>query len=102
MAAAGAERWDGLRAALAHTPSCVNWQLVGAAVQHRELSSVLGDDLEGWTGEWGDGIQGRRLKNKETPVCMWLIRVVVRRNHYNVVKQLYSNIFFKEVRLVAS
>ena len=59
MAAAGAERWDGLRAALAHTPSCVNWQLVGAAVQHRELSSVLCDDLEGWDGGEG-GSRGRR------------------------------------------
>ena len=85
-----------------HSTTCKVGSQCRAAVQHRELSSVLGDDLEGWTGEWGDGIQGRRLKNKETPVCMWLIRVVVRRNHYNVVKQLYSNIFFKEVRLVAS
>ena len=26
----GRRGWDGLRAALAYTPSCVNWQLVGS------------------------------------------------------------------------
>ena len=36
--------------------------------QHRELSSVLRDDLKGWDGEMGG-----RLKRKEVCVYLWLI-----------------------------
>ena len=55
---------------------------------------MLGDDLEGWTGEWGDGIQARRLKNKQTPVCMWLIRVAVQQKLLQCCKAVILQYFF--------
>ena len=33
-----------------HTLPCANRQLVGSCYKHRELSSVLCDDLQGWDG----------------------------------------------------
>ena len=44
-----------------------------AAVEHRELSSVLCDDLERWDGS---GVGGR-LKRKGPCVYIWLIYVAV-------------------------
>ena len=40
-----------------------------AAIQHRELSSVLCDDIEGWVGG--------RLKREGIYVYIWLIHVAV-------------------------
>ena len=45
-----------------------------ASVQHRELSLVLCDDLEGW--DWGGRIGGR-FKRQRTYVYTKLIHVVV-------------------------
>ena len=44
-----------------------------AAVQHRELSSVFCDDLDGWKG-W---VLGGRLKREGIHVYLQLIRVAV-------------------------
>ena len=41
-----------------HCPA-QNGQLVGAAVQHRELSSALCDNTEGWDGGWEGDLRGR-------------------------------------------
>jgi len=43
-----------------HSTTCKVGSQCRAAVQHRELSSVLGDDLEGAMGEWA----GRRLRRE--------------------------------------
>ena len=56
-----------------HTTVCEidgQWE---AAVYPRELSSALGDDLEGW----GGGGSGGRLRREGTYVYLWLIHVVV-------------------------
>ena len=54
-----------------YTAMCEKDSSWEAAIQHRELSSVLCDDLEG-----GMGV-GWRLKREGICVCLWLIRVVV-------------------------
>ena len=48
------------------------WSWWEAAVWHRELSSVLCDDLEGW-----DGGSGGRFKREGVYVYMWLIHFLV-------------------------
>ena len=51
---------------------CTIASQVEAAVQHRELSSVLGDDIDGWNERVGG-----RCKTRGIYVYIWLIHVAV-------------------------
>ena len=59
---------------------------------------VLCDDLGGWNGEWG--WEGGSRASRHLCAWGWFV-LLYSRNEY-IVKQLYSNIFLNEVRLVAS
>lgn len=57
------------------------------AVPHRELRSVLCDDLD----EWDAGRVGGRSKSEDMYVCIQLTHSLYSRDYHSIVKQLYSN-----------
>ena len=62
-------------------------QPVGSSRQHRELSSVLGEDLEGAMGRWEGGARW----SGHMHAYSWFT-VPCSRNECNIEKQLYSNL----------
>ena len=64
-----------------HTTMCEIDSQWEPAVQHRELSSGLCDDLEGKGAE--------RLKREGIYVYIQLIHFIVQQNQHNILKQLH-------------
>lgn len=62
-------------------------QPVGSSRQHRELSSVLGEDLEGAMGRWEGGARW----SGHMPAYSWFT-MPCSRNECNIEKQLYSSL----------
>ena len=69
-----------------------------AAAQHREISSVLRDHLEGWDREGGREMQ--EGGGMGIYVHVQLFTLLYSRNYHSIVKQLFSNKDVKRKKII--
>ena len=87
----GRVNWDKVRQWYGHiyTTKCKIDSQWEAAAQHREISSLLCDHLEGWARDGGRETQ--EGGDTGTYVYVQLIHFVIKQKLTHYVKQLYSN-----------